>query len=178
MMQKVLVATMMLGAAVLAACSDIGDAPTAQPGTVLSEGGPGRERSVATAGGGFSALFGGGGGGDETGAVLGVNAYLWRASLDTVSFLPITSADPFGGVILSDYYTPPETPNSRYKVAVYILGRELRSDNVRVSITMQTRAGSGWRDEAANETLARQLEDTILARARQLRIAGLNAARS
>jgi hypothetical protein len=178
MMQRVLVATVMLGAA-LAACSDIGDAPTAQPGTVLSEGGPGRERSVNTgAGGGFSAIFGGGGGGDETGAVLGVNAYLWRASLDTVSFLPITSADPFGGVILSDYYTPPETPNARYKVAVYILGRELRSDNVRVSITMQTRAGSGWRDEAANETLARQLEDTILARARQLRIAGLNAARS
>lgn len=177
MMQKVLVVTVMLGAAALAACSDIGGAPTAQPGTVLAEGGPGRERSVNTGAGGFSAIFGGGGA-QEEGAVLGVNAYLWRASLDTVSFLPITSADPFGGVILSDYYTPPETPNSRYKVAVYILGRELRSDNVRVSITRQTRAGSGWRDEAPNETLARQLEDTILARARQLRIAGLNAARS
>jgi hypothetical protein len=178
MMQKVLVATVMLGAVALAACSDIASGPTAQPGTVLAEGGPGRERSVNTGGGGgFAAVFGGGTS-QEEGAVLGVNAYLWRASLDTVSFLPITSADPFGGVILSDYYTPPETPNSRYKVAVYILGRELRSDNVRVSITRQTRAGSGWRDEAPNETLSRQLEDTILARARQLRIAGLNAARS
>ena len=60
------------------------------------------------------------------GAVLGVNAYLWRASLDTVSFMPITSADPFGGTIVTDWYTSPTAPGERYRLNVYILGRELQ----------------------------------------------------
>ena len=102
-----------------------------------------------------------------------VNSFLWRASLDTVSFMPLASADPFGGVILTDWYTPAETPNERVKLNVFILGRELRSDGVRVRVFRQLKSGSSWVDtEAAPET-ARQLEDAILTRARQLRVAQL-----
>src|SRR5882724_1817757 len=78
---------------------------------------------------------GGGGGG------IGVNSFLWRASLDTVAFMPLTSADPFGGVIISDWYSPPESPDERFKVMVYILGGQLRSDGVRAQVFRQRRGG-------------------------------------
>ena len=111
---------------------------------------------------------------DGAGAGIGVNAFLWRASLDTLSFLPLSSADPFGGVIITDWYAPPETGNERFKVTVYILDRQLRSDGVRVSVFRQVRdADQGWIDAAVDEDTAIRLEDTILTRARQLRIAQL-----
>jgi len=115
---------------------------------------------------------------------IGVNSYLWRASLDTLAFMPIVSADPFGGVILTDWYSPPETPNERFKVNLYILDRQLRADGVRVSVFRQQRGNAGgtaastgaqgggdWRDAGVNTETASKLEDTILTRARQLRIA-------
>ena len=115
---------------------------------------------------------------------IGVNSYLWRASLDTLAFMPIVSADPFGGVILTDWYSPPETPNERFKVNLYILDRQLRADGVRVSVFRQQRGGAGgtaastgaqgageWRDAGVSTETASKLEDTILTRARQLRIA-------
>ena len=107
------------------------------------------------------------------GAILGVNAYLWRASLDTVSFMPITSADPFGGTIVTDWYTAPTTPGERYKLNVYILGRELRSDGVRVSVFRQVQSKGGWSDAPPPGTMSAALADTILTKARQLRITGL-----
>lgn len=109
---------------------------------------------------------GGGGGGG-----IGVNNYLWRASLDTISFMPLASADPFGGVIITDWYTPPETPAERFKMNVYILGRQLRADGVRVSVFRQNRASGGWVDAAVTKTTSVNLENEILNRARQLRFA-------
>jgi hypothetical protein len=102
---------------------------------------------------------------------IGVNSFLWRASLDTVSFMPLASADPFGGTILTDWYSAPETPNERYKANVFILGRQLRSDGVRVRVFKQEQTKSGWKDIAVPDETARQLEDAILTRARQLRVA-------
>jgi hypothetical protein len=108
---------------------------------------------------------------------IGVNSYLWRASLDTLAFMPIVSADPFGGVILTDWYSPPETPNERFKVNLYILDRQLRADGIRVSVFRQQRGNAGpgaagdWRDAGVNTETANRLEDTVLTRARQLRIA-------
>ena len=67
---------------------------------------------------------------EDNGTGVAVNAYLWRASLDTINFIPLVSADPFGGVIITDWYTPAETPNERMKVQVTILDRELRADGV------------------------------------------------
>ena len=104
---------------------------------------------------------------------IGVNSFLWRASLDTVSFMPLASADPFGGVILTDWYIPDETKPERFKINVFIMGRQLRSDGVRVRLFKQIQKGGTWKDDVASEETARQMEDTILTRARQLRVAQL-----
>jgi hypothetical protein len=102
---------------------------------------------------------------------IGVNSFLWRASLDTVAFMPLVSADPFGGVILTDWYGPPDSVNERYKITLFILGTALRSDGIRVQVFKQERsAGKGWQDVRPDETLDRELEDAVLTRARQLRI--------
>jgi hypothetical protein len=106
----------------------------------------------------------------DQGGALGVNAFLWRGSLDTLSFMPLVSADPFGGVIITDWYSPPETPGERFKVTVYILGRQLRSDGVRVSVFRQVQARGSWVDVPVSQEMAPLLEDKILARARDLRI--------
>ena len=104
---------------------------------------------------------------------IGVNSFLWRATLDTVSFMPLSSADPFGGVILTDWYTDPGTPNERVKINAFIMGRELKADGIRVRTFRQVIKGSAWRDAPVSEETGRKLEDTILTRARQLRIAHL-----
>jgi hypothetical protein len=110
--------------------------------------------------------------GDGTGVA--VNAYLWRASLDTINFIPLVSADPFGGVIITDWYTPAETPNERMKVQVTILDRELRADGVRVSVFKQQTSpkGGNWVDAQVDPRTNIDIENAILTRARQLRIAG------
>ena len=110
----------------------------------------------------------------QGGAGLGVNSYLWRATLDTIAFMPLSSADPFGGVIITDWYTPPETPGERFKMSVYILGRELRADGVKVAVFRQRNSGNGaWIDSAISTGTATNLENQILTRARQLRIASV-----
>ncbi|MCZ6453451.1 MAG: DUF3576 domain-containing protein, partial [Alphaproteobacteria bacterium] len=106
------------------------------------------------------------------GSGIGVNGLLWRASLDTLSFLPLSSADPFGGVIITDWYSPPESPNERFKVTAYILGRQLRSDGVRVAVfRQQLTDGRGWVDSRVGDQTGAKLEGAILTRARELRIA-------
>ena len=85
--------------------------------------------------------------------------------------MPIASADPFGGVILTDWYAPGDTPGERFKVNVYILDRQLRADALKVSVFHQQRDSSGtWRDATVGSDTATTMEDTILTRARQLRI--------
>lgn len=111
---------------------------------------------------------------DGSGTGVAVNAYLWRASLDTINFIPLVSADPFGGVIITDWYTPAETPNERMKVQVTILDRELRADGIRVSVFKQQTApkGGNWVDAQVDPRTQIDIENAILTRARQLRIAG------
>ena len=103
---------------------------------------------------------------------IGVNSYLWRATLDTVSFMPVTSADPFGGVVITDWYAPDERPDERFKLNVYILDRQLRADGIRVAVFRQTREQEGpWLDAPVDAETATTIEDAILTRARELRIA-------
>lgn len=112
--------------------------------------------------------------GPGEGTGIAVNSYLWRASLDTVSFMPLASADPFGGVIITDWYSPPEAQAERFKATIYILGRDLRADGVRAGIFRQVRAGDGaWVDANVEAKVSTDIENAILVRARQLRIAGL-----
>lgn len=108
---------------------------------------------------------------DPGAGVLGVNSFLWRASLDTIAFMPLVSADPFGGVIITDWYTPPQTPNERFKINVYILGRALRADGVRAAVFRQQQGAAGWIDAPVAPNTATDIENAILTRARQLRIA-------
>ena len=110
-------------------------------------------------------------GGSGGGGGIGVNSYLWRASLDTVRFMPLASADPFGGVIITDWYSPPDTPNERFKVNLYILGRQLRADGVRVSVFHQHRdAANNWAEAPVDANTGTDLENAILTRARELRL--------
>jgi hypothetical protein len=107
---------------------------------------------------------------------LGVNSYLWHASLDTLRFMPLASADPFGGVIITDWYTAPQDPNERLKVTVYILDRRLRADGIKLAVFRQTKTAAGtWADAATNPDTANKLEDAILTRARELRLASQNS---
>ena len=106
----------------------------------------------------------------EENSGIGVNSFLWRASLDTVAFMPLASADPFGGVILTDWYSPPESPNDRFKLNVLILDKQLRSDAVQVKVFKQTQGKNGWRDAAVPAEMGPKIEDAILTRARQMRV--------
>lgn len=136
---------------------------------------------------GETGLFGGEGitfGGDKKrkgeddgsgGGGLGVNSFLWRASLDTISFMPVASADPFGGVIVTDWHTQPESPGERFKLNVYILGRALRADGVKVSVFRQVNTVAGsWADAPVPGDAGTKIEDAILTRARQMRNETLN----
>ncbi len=104
---------------------------------------------------------------------LGVNSYLWHASLDTLSFMPLASTpDPFGGVIITDWYSSPQNPTERLKVTVYILDRHLRADGIKVAVFRQTKAADGtWADAQVNPDTATKLTDAILTRARELWLA-------
>jgi hypothetical protein len=111
----------------------------------------------------------------SSGGALGVNSYLWRASLDTILFMPVNSADPFGGVIITDWHTPNEAPSERFKLNVYILDKALRADGIRVAVFRQVQDHLGnWKDAAIQRETGTKIEDAILIRARQLRNQTLN----
>ena len=104
-------------------------------------------------------------------AAIGVNAYIWRASLDVLNFLPLTSADPYGGLIVTDWYVNPEKIDERFKVNVYILDTRLRADGINVSVNRQVKGGDGgWVNAPTSAQTESAMEDAILARARSLRI--------
>ena len=103
---------------------------------------------------------------------LSVNSFLWRATLDTLAFMPLESADPFGGVIITDWHNNPQVPDERFKVVAYILDKDLRVGALRVSVFRQEKDAEGdWDDAVTDENVHIQLETTILSRARDLRAA-------
>ena len=99
---------------------------------------------------------------------LGVNAYLWQASVETFSFLPVVKADPYGGVIISDWYSTSNSPQERMKVTAYIMDRALRAEGLKVRVFRQQHDGAEWKNVRPNPDMGRNLEDAILTRARQL----------
>ncbi|HET9229999.1 MAG TPA: DUF3576 domain-containing protein [Vitreimonas sp.] len=128
----------------------------------------GQSRADADRDRGGISLFGGGDGDQEAG--IGVNSYLWRASLDTLNFMPLASADPFGGVIITDWYSDPAAPTERFKATVYILDTRLRADALNVSIFRQQQVNGAWADSTVDPETEIQIENAILTRARQLRL--------
>jgi hypothetical protein len=116
-----------------------------------------------------------GGKGTDGGSGLGVNAYLWRGALETLSFMPLASADPFGGVIITDWYQPPQSAGERFKATAYILGQQLRADGIRVTIYRQVQQNGQWVDAAVDPTTRAEIENKVLARARELRVQSAGA---
>ena len=107
-------------------------------------------------------------------AGIGVNSYLWRASLDVLAFMPLASADPYGGVINTDWYTNPEKPGERFKVTVYILDTRLRADGLTVTVFKQVKGADGnWTDSNTSGQTQTDLENAILTKARQLRLSNI-----
>ncbi len=98
-----------------------------------------------------------------------VNYYLWRATLETLDLGPLESADPFGGVIITDWFSLEEEPNNQYRVTAYILGRELRTDNIKVALYIKSRGQGDAVTRRASKTAETKLEDVILAKARDIR---------
>ncbi|MBL0318635.1 MAG: DUF3576 domain-containing protein [Alphaproteobacteria bacterium] len=114
--------------------------------------------------------------GTSSGPSIGVNSYLWRATLDTISFMPLVSADPFGGVIITDWYEDPSTPNERFKLNIAILDKQLNANGVKVSAFKQALDDKhNWRDSAVDPSISGDLENKILTRARELRIKDINS---
>ena len=100
---------------------------------------------------------------------IGVNAYLWRASLETLSFMPLLQTDSNGGVIVTDWYANPTVPNERMKLTVSILDQDLRADALRVAASRQVSQGGAWVDAPVQATTVQKLEEIILSKARDLR---------
>ncbi len=162
MRKFVIAACAVLCAVTLAACGGSSNVPEATS-------------STSSGGGSWFWPFGGGDDADAVAAAgmpqLGVNGFLWRATLDTLNFMPLSSADPVGGVVISDWYATPEKPDEHMKITVYILDRRLRADAVKVSVFRQVRTAGNWTDAQTNPDTGIRLENAILARARELRLA-------
>ena len=161
----------LIAAVVLTACGGVKD------GDYYPEDIPGTEQSEMRVEGTPQepGLFGSFSLGNLTGSKaaprgLGVNSFLWRATLDTLSFMPLTTADPTGGVIISDWHANPSVPGERFKLTVYILDTRLRADGVKVSVFRQEQTSTGWQDATVSPTTAVQLENQILRRARELKV--------
>lgn len=105
---------------------------------------------------------------------IGVNGYLWRATLDTLAFMPLASADPYGGVVITDWYVNPEKADERFKCTVYILDSRLRADGLNVAIFKQVRDASGaWVDAPSAGQTETDIENAILTKARQLKLSNI-----
>jgi hypothetical protein len=144
-------AAVLFAAAAVSGCASKGGAETAQS-----------ERS--------SGFLGMGGKQDVEPSQIGVNSFLWQAALETLSFMPLTSADQQGGVIISDWFADAKSPNERFKATVYILDTRLRADALKVAVFRQVKQGSAWVDAAVDPDTGLQIENAILRQARQLKL--------
>lgn len=102
---------------------------------------------------------------------LPINAYLWRSTLETLSFVPLGSADPTSGVIITDWYENPGSPGERFKINVLVLDKKLRVDALKVSVFKQVLKNGVWRDAEVSKDIATDLENKILTKAREMRVA-------
>jgi hypothetical protein len=153
MRAKVRIAVILFAATALASCSAFGGKNKANAGGQRSGGLFKNSKSVAG---------------------IGVNSFLWRAALETIEFMPLTSADPYGGVIITGWYSESSTPNERFKATVYILDTRLRADAIKVAVFKQALADNGnWVNADVDPDTEVQIENAILTRARELKIATL-----
>ncbi len=165
-------------ASALAGCGYLHPTPV-QPGQVnntIGQAVPGAGTNGENATPGLGFIFGKGNtGSSQPGTGIQVNAFLWRATLDTLSFMPLVSADPFGGVVITDWYTPPATPGERFKANAYILSQTMSANAVKVTVFHQVQQNGQWVDAPVDPSTASGLEDRILARAADLKAESQNS---
>ena len=106
---------------------------------------------------------------DGLGGTTAVNVFLWRAALETLSLGPLESADPFGGIIITDWFNLEEEPGAEYRVTAYILGRSLRTDNIKVAMYVRAAENGKTLTKRAAQAAERRLENLILTKARTIR---------
>lgn len=167
-----LAATALTSALFLAACGAKVQAPEANPTDMPA--GPGLFSGES---GNILSAFQGNGPGarSESGGKIGVSIYLWRAALESVSFMPITQADSNGGVITTDWYTAPAAPGERVRANVLILGKTLRAEALKITLFKQVKGANGsWTDAPVSPATVTALENTILTKARALKVQTLN----
>ena len=99
-----------------------------------------------------------------------INPYLWSASLETLNFIPLSSADPFGGTIFTDWYSTESNENERCKVNVFISGAELKTQNLRVTSFCEVFKKNKWVGVKTNNQDNIDLENAILNRAKKLKL--------
>lgn len=160
----------------LAACSYLPHGQPVQPGQVnntMAQSIPGSGPNGENAMPGLGFVFGKGNTPNSATGIQ-VNAYLWRATLDTLSFMPLVSADPFGGVIITDWYSPPATPNERFKANAYILSQTMSANAIKVSLFHQVLQNGQWVNADVDPATVNGLEDRILARAADLKAEAAN----
>jgi hypothetical protein len=166
---------LLLGGMVLAGCNSSVIAPNEVPDNYSGPAGPGSESNALIGSAlGSDVLLGNTKGSkqEQGGGGLGVNAYLWRGALDTLSFMPLASADPFGGVIITDWWQPQGSEGERFKATAYIMGRELRSDALRIAMFRQVEQKGQWVDAPMPPSTVGEIENRVLSRARSLRAQG------
>jgi hypothetical protein len=172
MFKKIVLPAVLTGALALSGCGSSQPTQTAvfNPQTSNLPG------ALSQPGGGVLFSVGGKSSGTAAGpaTAIQVNAYLWRASLDVLSFMPLVSADPFGGVIITDWYSPQAAPDERFKADAYILSREMSANAVQVTVFHQIQQNGQWVDAPVDPATANGLEDRILARAADLQAEAQN----
>ena len=110
---------------------------------------------------------------NNSSGIININAFLWRASLNILSIAPLISTDALGGTIISDWYINKNIKNQRFKITVFILSRELRSDGIKVKVHIQNFKNNVWSETIADKDLANKIEENILNEARNIRINSL-----
>ena len=99
-----------------------------------------------------------------------VNGYLWRATLNILSFVPLISTDALSGTIITDWYANKNIQNQRLKIKVYINSNELKSESIKIKVEIQSFKNNIWSQPLTSKSLATQIEDSILNEARNLKL--------
>ena len=99
-----------------------------------------------------------------------INPYLWKGSLETINFMPLISADPFAGIIITDWYNDADEPKERCKINVFIKGLEMKTQNLKVNSFCQTKVDGSWIDQPVNKLNNAKLENAILNKAKKIKL--------
>ena len=95
---------------------------------------------------------------------------LWRASLDVIDFMPLASVNYSGGIIITDWYSTTDNQDERCKLNVFISGKSLKTENLKVTSFCQEFVNQKWINKKVEDESNIKIENAILNRAKKLRL--------